>query len=289
MRKFSAITALVILLGTWLSDSAMAGEKFLTTKRASLWFGTRELFIENTHSTAQLDFLDYADNYQMGEYFVLGFSIQLEGRGPSIINLDVFTSDDIIPTSFYLDYQYNILPWLGLNLGFMQYPFLITGYDEFYKNTDLDFFTDGGPNANSRQSRHNDFALTFGPSIMLEGNAGFVFLHINGAYSNLIPFVESFRQKKIDSNLRREIIYKAGTSSSFFLFPSIRIGKDIASISGKQLGIELQASTYIGSRKINYSKTIRQWTEENAQSDQITNKNHPFRKTDVNLGLYLRF
>jgi hypothetical protein len=218
MRKFSAFIALVILLGTWLSDSAMAGEKFLTAKRASLWFGTRELFIENTHLTTQLDFLDYANNYQMGEYFMLGFSIQLEGRGPSIINFDVFTSDDIIPTSFYLDYQYNILPWFGLNLGFMQYPFLITGYDEFYKNTDLDFFTDGGPNANSRQSRHNDFALTFGPSITLEGNAGFIYLLINGAYSNLIPFVESFRQKKSTQTFAVKSFTKPGLLhlSSFF-------------------------------------------------------------------------
>jgi hypothetical protein len=290
MKSLKAISvSLMLYYCIFGAINATAGEKFLTAKRASIWFGTRELSIENTPSTNKLDFLDYANNYHMGEYFILGISIQMQGRGPFTINLDVFTSDDIIPTSFHLGYQYNLLPWLGFNAGFMQYPFLITGYDDFYRNTDTEFLTDGGSDANLRQSTHHDFAFTFGPSINLEGSFGFVSLQLNGAYSSLLPFVASFRQKKIESNLRREVIYKTDASSSFFLFPSLRIGTNIAQISNKSLGIELYASTYMGNRKIDYSKTVRQWIEENAQSEQFSNRKHAFQKTDISLGLYLRF
>lgn len=284
---------LIFLLALSLSGAAHTPEKNRDTpfkiKRAALWFGMRNLQVETLPASTELDFLNFANNYIWNEYFILGISLQLQGRGPFIVSLDAFTSDDIIPNSFRLDFQYNLNPWLGLNAGFMQYPFLVTGYGDYFAELDAGFYTDGGQYANLRQKTLHDFVLTAGPSLHLNGKAGFVSLWLNLAYGSLLPFSQSFYQKKINSNNRREIIYKASPSSAFFLFPQIIFGKDISNFSGSKLGVQLKASTYAGSRSINYSRSIREWTEENVSHQQISNPLHNFRKTDISLGIYWRF
>lgn len=288
-KNHIGLSVLCVLIMLAQGYHAEAQEPLLRVKHASLWFGTRDLFVEKLPLEQTLDFFNYANNYKYGEYFLLGISVQLQGRKPWIFSVDAFTSDDIIPTSVRLNFQYKLLPWLGIDAGFLQYPMLLTGYEQYFKIRHPDFYTDGGQYANLRQITIHDFSFTAGPSLHLEGKAGFLSMNLNLAYSSLLPFVESFRQKKINSNLRQEAIYTTTPSSAFLFYPVVLLGKNIYHFADASLGFQIQLSTFAGSRRINYTHTLRQWTESNSHSTDITNNKHVLRQTDISMGIYWRF
>lgn len=257
----------------------------LQIKKAALWLGGRSIQL-NASKGSQLDFLDYTDNLRLTEFIILGFSLQLQYHEIFQLSIDAFTADDIVPNSLKL--QLLAQPrgsWIGLNAGFMRYPFLITGFEGFHLDQDPDFFAD----ANTRQRRMHDLCLFAGPGISLQGKSTFLSVNFNVAYATLLPFSESFRQKQANSNLRREIIYKTQTSSSFLFFPELTFGADIASFTGKKIGLQIQASMLRGNRHIHYDKTVRQWSEENQSSEKVRSQGHRFEKTDITMGIYYRF
>ncbi len=272
------------------NHSIHAEEPFLKTEKASVWFGTRSLEIVNQNLfTESLDFLNYADNYNIGEYYLAGISWSGVIRNSLKVSLDVFTSDDIIPTSFRIDLQYPVLSWLGISGGLMQYPFLITGYEEFYKQNHPDFYTDGGPYANLRQTTFNDFVLSAGPVLNLKSNLGFLSVRFHLAYNSLLPKVETFNQKLINGNLRQQVVYKTTPSSNFFFFPDVAAGINILKYNNMKMGLQMQMSFYSGKRQINYTRFLRAWTESNESSEDIASPDHLFRQTDISMGIYWHF
>lgn len=288
-RNLIWLPVLCVLIMIIQGYHAEAQEPLLRVKHASLWFGTRNLFVEKLPLEQTLDFFNYANDYEYGEYFLLGISLQLQGRKPWIFSVDAFTSDDIIPTSVRLNFQYKLLPWLGIDAGFIQYPMLLTGYEQYFKLRYTDFYTDGGQYANLRQITIHDYSFTAGPSLHFESKTGFLSINFNLAYSRLLPFIETFSQKKINGNLRQESIYTTTPSSGFFFYPLIILGKNIYHFADASLGLQLQMSTLMGSRSINYTHTLRQWTDSNSYTTEITTNKHVFRLTDISMGIYWRF
>jgi hypothetical protein len=267
-----------------------AEEPFLKTEKASVWFGTRSLEVVDQNLLSEsLDFLKYADDFEMGEYFLLGFSWTGTFKNSMQASVDVFTSDDIIPTSFRIDLQYPIVSWLGFSGGVMQYPFYVTGYEQFYKETSMNFYTDGGPYANLRQTTFSDFVLSAGPALSLKGNPGFLSARFHLAYSSLLHKVEAFDQKQINGNLRQKVIYKTTPSSAFFFLPDVTAGINILKFNDMKMGLLMKMSFFSGKRQINYSRTTRMWAESNETSENIKSPNHLFRQTDLSMGIYWHF
>lgn len=281
---------ILVFIFSMANQSIRAEEPILKTEKASVWFGTRSLEVVDQNLLSEsLDFLKYADNFDMGEYFLLGFSWTGTFRNSMQASVDVFTSDDIIPTSFRLDLQYPILSWLGFSGGLMHYPFQVTGYEQFYKETNINFYTDGGPYANLRQTTFSDFVLSAGPALSINGKLGFLSARFHLAYSSLLPKVEAFDQKQINGNLRQKVIYKTTPSSAFLFLPDIAAGINILKYNDIKMGLLMQISFYSGKRQINYSRITRRWTESNETSGNIKSPDHLFRQTDLSMGIYWQF
>lgn len=277
-----------VFLGLFNNQLIYTQNKFIEACQFGLWFGFRDLQIDSLPNAQNLDFINYMsynDYFPVG-YPYLGFSVQLQIKNNWQVDAKVFTTDDIIPTSFNLSVQHYFSKYMGFNLGFYTYPLLTSDYERYHNIEDTDFYP---VPSGSRQHNIYDAGIIGGPVFSVSRKVFFANLKLNIGYSGFVPFKEEFFREKINSNFQRIVKYETHYNMGFFFFPEIKAGLNLFSRNNITIGLQLQADAFFSKRNLKYTRTTYNWTMNDPVVEKISNPKHQYNLFDWDFGIFLRF
>lgn len=282
----NAIGFFVLIMGPLETYS----QKMIEDIKISTWYGTREITCANFPATSNLDFMEYLDaNSEYPEDDYAGLATRIKFKGNWEADLRFTVNSGWRPSGFTVKVNHFPFKYLGLSAGIFGYPYYINAFDLYHTSRDLEYYTDIRHYSTHKQRLVSDIGIFTGLVIPLH----FKFLHsilqLNGGISSFSKFSESFGQKRINSNLKREIFYDTQNSFSWFLMPEAVVYIDLIKMKNLRFGIQTQMSWYTTNKYVNYQRTISTWTSNNPVVEQIKNPKHPLKKFEFNVGTYFRW
>lgn len=283
--RFSAVSALILLLNI----SPVKGQgRLVESYKAAVWFGIRDVTRDSFPDNDNIDFLNYLhSDREMSEYQYLGLSVHMILRGSWEADLKLAMYDDFAPDNFNFTAQYFPLKMIGITAGIYSYPQYLNYYDTYHKLSDDGFYGDLDPN--QRQRKVHETGIMAGPVFKIDYHAFHSLIKLNAGISSLSVFKESFSQKQISGNERRELHYKTRPSPAFFFFPEAEVNIDLLKVKERTLGLQIQSSWFTVNRSVNYSRTTYYWTQTDTETEEIKSQTHNFSKFEFDLGIYLKW
>lgn len=267
-----------------------AQERIIKNWEAGIYFGFRYMDRDSFANTGNIDFMNYFVSYPekgMPEYTYLGFRAGFQVGEDWQADIKVAMFDEFVPNNLNITARYMLHPKLGFSFGFYGYPIMINAWNEYHRINDTDFF--GDANRGLRQRYIYEYGIIAGPAFDLSFRKLHFCGKMNAGISAYSRFSETVVNKQINSNLRIAYEYKTRTYPSLFFFPEIDLKLDLFRFNNTIAGLQMQGNYYIGKRSMDYERTTMTWTRENAVIETVLNPEHQIRKTEGDLGFYLRF
>ncbi len=285
MRRFLILAFLIFLFQPNLSSQ----NRFIESYQAGLYFGFRDLRIESFTNNSNLDFINYMNflDYDPGGYPYIGISADFKMRNNFAVNLKIFSTDDIFPTSLNLSVQHYFNDYFGFSFGLYTYPLFTGNLEDYHKSVDIGYTLDLNQ-GDYRQRNIYDFGWIAGPVLKYEKGRFLTNLKFNLGISGFLPFREEFRQEKTNSNFRRIIKYETSFKKEFFLFPEFYAAVGILKLKNFMIGLQFQSNLMISKRSLDYTRTIYNWSFDNREVEKVSSPKHRFNMVDMDFGIFLK-
>ena len=277
-----AFLCLLLIIGTRLVYSQNQ-----TGLKVSLWYGIRDISCTQYPANSNLDFLNFLKaNKAYPEDDYLGFATVIRFGGKWEADLRFTVNSGWNPSAFNLKARYFPVKQIGLSAGVFGYPYYINNFELYHKTRDLEYYTDIRDNSNFKQRVATDLGIQAGIAVPWHARFFHTQFQFHGGVSSFSRFSESFGQKRINANLKREILYKTQPSFNWFVMPEAEINLDLLRIKNLRMGIQVQASYYLTNKYINYQRIISTWTYDSPLVEDISSPRHRLDKLEIDFGVY---
>lgn len=254
-------------------------------KTISIFVGNQGKFCGQTTLNSNPDFLNYidADGFN-GDLIYIGFLGKFNIKDRYRVSAHVGMYSDLAPVNYIISAAYYSNEKIGFGTSFIGYPELISDYFKHFNIYVPGLFPDLNPNY--RQQRIYNYGFAVGPEYSISRSKIDLLLRIHAGIRRESVFSDGLYQKKVDDNYIVRYNFKTTPSFSPYLFPEIEYYFKLFNKNAKQFGVRIHLAGEISRRKIDYTKTTMQWTQEQKSVEHITSVKHSYSKYDIDFGIY---
>ncbi|MDX9771291.1 MAG: hypothetical protein RBT19_13075 [Tenuifilaceae bacterium] len=261
LKKSMATLCLLVVLPTVLE-----AQRFFQFNKVAYWYGHNRAWHERKAQTSDFDFLDHisTNNSHFGLMLSLGLgnNFSVDFRGYRFENTSYHIKGNLL---------YHLKPNLGfLAGGFTSNQLVSNTYKDFFNNYPSGYilFT---PNQYIPEPiiRYSHWGLYGGSYLELSWGRATLLGSLSIGASQNVPFTILVGQKKLNSNIRRELEYNANRNLFLFVMPEITLGIDIFELESSTFGLEITCNAMVSNKSISYELTERVWTASNTESQSI--------------------
>jgi hypothetical protein len=261
------------LLAVWIIaaiPAVVSAQQFLRIEKISYWYGLEGAWTESKPQASEIDFINYISNKGQADntYFGLKLSAGLGNRF-----LVDFRADRFQNTSLNLmgNAQYLLKPSFGFSAGgYLANQIVDNSYKDFFVGQS-NGFTLYVPNLSESEqvTRYYHWGLNGGLFFGYSLNKINLKASLNAGIGRNVPFTILVGQKKLGSNIRRELEFTTNHDLFLFVIPEITLGFDIFEFEKSTFGIEVNSNVMISNKTLSYDVTERVWTNESSTTQSV--------------------
>ena len=268
--------------------SVQAQDKFISQYKIALNKGFEESIAQKNPTGKEIDFMNYLYRFPiLLEDSYTGLSAHIWFRKSWEINFQTLMQYHVNFKNIKLSAMYFPTQNLGYRFGFYRYEQIFTGFYDFpfYEN-DGSFYVVADKKTKQRVFDKAVYGgIVYRKTInrfQLEGA-------LNGGACIFSPFKVNLFLKKKDSNLLQNIEYQTVSDWYGYILPEISAGYDLFGNAAYNVGIELNASSLITNRAVDFDKTVYSWTSDYYTAVRINPESHLYFRYECDLGIYLKW
>jgi hypothetical protein len=281
------------LLAIWIIaaiPAVVSAQQFLRIEKISYWYGLKGAWTESKPQTSEIDFLNYIANGEHADnnYFGLKLSAGLGKRF-----LVDFRADRFQNTSINLmgDVQYFLKPNFGFSVGgYMNNQVIDNSYKDFFVEqssgytlyTPYQFYPE-------QITRYYHWGLNGGLFFGYNLNRINLKASLNAGIGRNVQFTILVGQKKLGSNIRRELEFTTNQDLFLFVVPEITLGFDIFEFEKSTFGFEVTSNMMISRKTLSYDVTERVWTNESSTTQSVETPLRRITYLNVDFSIFWKF
>ncbi|GAA4827618.1 hypothetical protein [Algivirga pacifica] len=270
-----------------LSLNLFAQVPIFKNQEFSLSVGASELYLKQSSSNKELDFINYIDTYpEYNDYIIARLAYRADLSKQLSADIQLILMDDLLPDNYDISTHYFLKNGLGIGIGSILNKNHITYFEEYQLENLPDYYL---MDSNVKQFTAYDLGFYISPAIKAL-NYRFIRLLIKCdlGVSSFLKEETTFVQKKKLSNERLQ--YHYGTNIHFepYIQPKVDLRLQTFKIKNTAIGLLFNSSYFYSQKSIRYTRTIYTWTSENNLSEKIQSPKHSFGRLQFDMGLFVK-
>jgi hypothetical protein len=265
-----------------------AQEWLIENVRYNLGLGLGPSFVQLIKEDNNPDFMNYwyADNFFNDGGLVFQVSCTFNKKWDCELGISPFGA--VKGSDFYFQSYNRITKSFSFGGGFGYFGSYMIAYDYFYEQKQIEPYQLTGA-ADNFSKPTGMTVLYVGPSFRYRSKWTFTELTCNAGIGASTEMEYVVVYKKSGSNYKSHTRYKTKQSFGVFFFPQFKAGFDVFHFKHSDLGIMLQADCQISRQKMDYTKTITEWTVDNVITAEVERPYHWMGFGLISVSIYWHF
>lgn len=254
------------------------------------YLGASGLEVSPVNAGSNPDFMSYLyDAEYILDFMHIGLHSKAVLHNGLTAELKLYADDDFIPRNFMLDLGYSAQSGWGWGVKWQTYTWLMNiDNREFYYNLHSDMYY-MGYDSDYRQITLYDHNLLTGPTYTFESGFFQATAQIMAGYGKFSSFEDEIRGKKAFSNYMNKFHFDVKPQYALLLAPSLQIKARLFTFENTSFGLIMNYNALLGTRKMDYTLSQYQWTEDSPRISQIKGSPRDFSRHCFDMGFYYRW